>query len=69
MERRGKGLAPGETVCARDRMLLKLRLASVLKIAIGRRINYFETSENQHIKNTFLLRNYFNGGRRSEKIH
>jgi hypothetical protein len=39
------------------------------KMAVGRRMNYFETSENQHIKITFFLRNYFNGGRRSEKIH
>ncbi len=61
---------PGETerVCARDGSLLKLRLVSVLKMAVGRKINYFETSENQHIKNMFFLRNYFNGTRRSEKI-
>jgi len=74
-ERRGKGLAPRETereresVCVRDGESLKMRLASVLKMAIGRRINYFESSENQHIKITFFLGNYFNGRRRSEKIH
>ncbi len=39
------------------------------KMAVGRRMNYFETSENQHIKITFFLRNYFNGRRRSAKIH
>jgi hypothetical protein len=55
-------------VCVRDGALLKLRLASVLKTAVGRRMNYFESSENQHIKITFFLRNYFNGRRRSEKI-
>jgi hypothetical protein len=58
-----------ERVCVRDRALLKMWLASVLKMAIGRRINYFESSENQHIKITFFLGNYFNGRRRSEKIH
>jgi hypothetical protein len=73
MERRGKGLAPRETererVCVRDRALLKMWLASVLKMTVGRRINYFESSENQHIKITLFLGNYFNGRRRSEKIH
>jgi hypothetical protein len=58
-----------ERVCARDGALLKLRLASVLKMPVGRRMNYFETSENQHIKIMFFLRNNFNGRRRTEKIH
>jgi hypothetical protein len=55
MERRGKGLAPGETEreCARDGELLKMWLASVLKTAVGRSMKYFEGSENQHIKITF----------------
>jgi len=44
-------------------------LASILKMAVGRRINYFESSENQHIKITFFLGNYFNGEGRSIKIH
>ncbi len=72
-ERRGKGLAPGETererVCVRDGESLKMRLASVPKMAVGRRINYFESSENQHIKITFFLGNYFNGEGRLVKIH
>ncbi len=70
-ERRGKGLAPGETerVCVRDGELLKMELASILKMAVGRGINYFESSENQHIKITFFRRNYFNGEGRSAKIH
>ena len=58
-----------ERVCARDKALLKMWLASVPKTAVGRRINYFESSENQHIKITFFLGNYFNGRRRSEKIY
>ncbi len=72
-ERRGKEVAPGETdreresVCVRDGESLKMELASVLKMAVGRRINYFESSENQHIKNTFFLGNYFNGGREISK--
>ncbi len=56
-----------ERVCARDGVLLKMWLASVLKTAVGERINYFESSENQHIKITFFLGNYFNGRRRSER--
>jgi hypothetical protein len=42
-------------VCARDRALLKKWLASVLKTAVGRRMNYFKSSENQHIKITFYI--------------
>jgi len=53
----------------RDRETLKMRLASFLKMAVGRRINYFETSENQHIKIMFFVGNYFNGEGRSVKIH
>jgi hypothetical protein len=72
-ERRGKGLAPRETererVCVRDGELLKLRLASVLKMAAGRRMNYFESSENQHIKIMVFMGNYFNGEGRTVKIH
>jgi hypothetical protein len=46
---------------ARDGESLKMELASVLKTAVGRRINYFESSENQHIKIMFFLRNYLMG--------
>jgi hypothetical protein len=56
-----------ESVCARDGALLKMEWASILKTAVGERINYFESSENQHIKITFFLGNYFNGRRRSER--
>jgi hypothetical protein len=48
-ERRGKGLAAGETerVCARGRERPQMELASVVKMVVGRRINYigfsFET--------------------------
>jgi hypothetical protein len=56
-----------ERVSARDGALLKMELESVLKTAVGERINYFEGSENQHIKITFFLGNYFNGRRRSER--
>jgi hypothetical protein len=71
MVRRGKGLASRETEreCVREGESLKMRLASVLKMAVGRRINYFESSENQHIKITFFLGSYFNGEGRSVKIH
>jgi len=58
-----------ERECVRDRESLKMELESVLKTAVGRRINYFESSENQHIKITIFLRNYFNGDGRSAKIH
>jgi hypothetical protein len=54
-ERRGKGLAAGETererVCERQRM--KMELASVVKMAVGRRINYFEFSREPNIRITF----------------
>jgi hypothetical protein len=42
-ERRGKGLADGETerVCARGRQWTQIELASVVKMVVGRRINYF----------------------------
>ncbi len=57
MERRGKGLAAGETererVCARDRELLKMELASVLKTTVGRRINYFGISREPNIRIMF----------------
>ncbi len=44
MERRGKGLAAGETErerereCARDGQWLKIELASVVKTAVGERL-------------------------------
>jgi hypothetical protein len=57
MERRGKGLAAGETererVCARDRESLKMELASILKTAVGRRINYFGISREPSIRIMF----------------
>ncbi len=55
MERRGKGLAAGETEreCARDGESLKMELASILRTAIGRRINYFGISREPNIRITF----------------
>jgi len=57
MGRRGKGLAAGETeresVCARDGEWLKTELASIIKTAIGRRMNYFEISRNSNVRITF----------------
>jgi hypothetical protein len=55
MERRGKGLAAGESEreCARDGESLKMELASVLKIAVGRRIYYFGISREPNIRITF----------------
>jgi hypothetical protein len=57
MERRGKGLAAGETErereCARDGELLKMELASVLKTAVGRRMNYFGISGEPNVRITF----------------
>jgi hypothetical protein len=38
---------------ARDREWLKMELASVVKIAIGRRINYFEISRNPNVRIMF----------------
>ncbi len=57
-----------ERVCERQSVTENV-VGVCSKTAIGRRINYFESSENQHIKITFFLGNYFNGRRRSEKIH
>jgi hypothetical protein len=42
-----------ERVCARDRESLKMELASVLKMAVGRRINYFEISREPIIRIMF----------------
>jgi hypothetical protein len=55
MERRGKGLAARETEreCARDGELLKMELASILKTAVGRRINYFGISREPNVRITF----------------
>jgi hypothetical protein len=56
-ERRGKGLTAGETererVCERDGEWLKMELASVVKMVIGRRMNYFEISRDPNIRITF----------------
>ncbi len=46
-EKRASAQRDREGECVRDGESLKMGLASVLKIAIGRRINYFEISENQ----------------------
>ncbi len=58
MERRGKELATGEIdrerVRARDGELLKMELASVVKTAVGRRINYFDISRDPSLRITFL---------------
>ena len=57
MERRGKGLAAGETqrerVCARDNEWLKMELASIVKTAVGGRINYLEISREPNVRITF----------------
>jgi hypothetical protein len=55
MERRGKGQAAGdrERVCARDGEWLKMELASIIKMAIERRFNYFGISENSKVVITF----------------
>jgi hypothetical protein len=42
-----------ESVCARDRESLKMELASVLKTAVGRRINYFDISREPIARITF----------------
>ncbi len=42
-----------------------MELASVVKAAVGRRINYFEISREPNV----FVRNYFNGEERSAKIH
>jgi hypothetical protein len=42
-----------ERVCARDGEWLKMELASVIKMAIGRRINYFGITENSKVGITF----------------
>ncbi len=54
-ERRGKGLAARETErdCVRDREWLKMGLASIVKMAVGRRINYFEISRDPNIRIMF----------------
>jgi hypothetical protein len=57
-------------VCVCERQSVAENVVGVCSnTAVGRRINYFESSENQHIKITFFLGNYFNGRRRLEKIH
>jgi hypothetical protein len=43
-----------ERVCARDREWLKMELGSVVKMAVGRRINYFEISRDPNVRITFL---------------
>ncbi len=42
-----------ERECARDRERLKTELASIVKTAIGRRINYFEISREPNVKIMF----------------
>jgi hypothetical protein len=42
-----------ERVCARDGEQLKTELASIVKMAIGRRINYFEISREPRLRITF----------------
>jgi hypothetical protein len=43
-----------ERVCERDGEWLKMELASVVKIVVGRRMNYFEISRDPNIRITFL---------------
>jgi hypothetical protein len=42
-----------ERECVRGREWLKMELASVVKMAVGRGINYFEISRNSNIRITF----------------
>jgi hypothetical protein len=42
-----------ERVCARDREWLKMELTSIVKTAVGRRINYFEISREPTVRITF----------------
>ena len=42
-----------ESVCARDGEWLKMELVSVVKMAVGRRINYFDISRDPSIRITF----------------
>ncbi len=43
----------GARECARDREWPKMELASVVKMAVGRGINYFEISRSSNIRITF----------------
>ncbi len=43
----------GERECARDGEWLKMKLASIVKMAIGRRITYFEYSREPNVRITF----------------
>ncbi len=54
-ERRGNGQAAGETEreCSRDGEWLEIKLASVVKTVVGRRINYFEISGNSNVRIMF----------------
>ncbi len=42
-----------ERVCVRDGEWLKMELASVVKTAVGQRINYFEISREPNVRITF----------------
>ncbi len=42
-----------ERECARDGEWLKMELASILKMAVGRRINYFGISREPNVRITF----------------
>jgi hypothetical protein len=72
MERRGKGQAARETeresVCERW-SVAKNRVSVRHKMAVGRRISYFEISGNPNVRIMFFMRNYFNGEERLRKIH
>ncbi len=43
-----------ERECVRDRESLKMELASIVKMAVGRRINYIEISRDPSVRITFL---------------
>jgi hypothetical protein len=43
-----------ESVCARDGEWLKMELASIVKTAVGRGVDYFEISRNSNIRIMFL---------------
>ncbi len=42
-----------ERECARDGEWLKMELASIVKMAVGRKINYFEISREPNVRITF----------------
>jgi hypothetical protein len=52
-----------ERVCERQ-SVAKNRVSVCHKMAVGRKISYFEISGNSNIRIMFFIRNYFNGEER-----